>query len=320
MTGPSTTPRGEHTPRPGATWQTHLARVERLVADDASGPRPNRATRRAAARSTEEPMTDQTRLRLAHQARRAKEHQLDDIRRALCDIGFMQDDDPYSHADLADVIRQNGAALREVGEADGADAHDLTAPAPAATEATEPDLPPGFGPVVPCIAPPNEPATSPLRNQLAAAIGRTNLPMWHKAARYKAADAVLAELYGPTADLQHRFTVAPHDPEAEQERDGAYRERAHLVALVAGGLAEQVVVAPAPDVDEPGWQILYATLHGRQCSWHFSPRDADLIEHFDHVPADDPCAQWDGHTTDAKYEHIDYLARSLGTPGTVRGR
>lgn len=52
----------------------------------------------------------QNRLRLAHQARRAKEHQLDDIRRALCDIGFMDDDDPYSHADLADVIRQNGSA------------------------------------------------------------------------------------------------------------------------------------------------------------------------------------------------------------------
>jgi len=52
----------------------------------------------------------QNRLRLAHQARRAKEHQLDDIRRALCDIGFMDDDAPYSHADLANVIRWNGEA------------------------------------------------------------------------------------------------------------------------------------------------------------------------------------------------------------------
>lgn len=49
----------------------------------------------------------QSRLRLAHQARRAKEHQLDDIRRALCDAGLMEDDDPYGHADLADVIRQS---------------------------------------------------------------------------------------------------------------------------------------------------------------------------------------------------------------------
>lgn len=58
----------------------------------------------------------QNRLRLAHKARRAKEHQLDDIRRALCDIGFMQDDDPYSHADLADVIRQNGQPATEATE------------------------------------------------------------------------------------------------------------------------------------------------------------------------------------------------------------
>ena len=105
---------------------------------------------------------------------------------------------------------------------------------------------------------------------------------------------------------------------AREERDGAYRERARLVALVAGGLAEQAVVAPAPDVDEPGWQILYATLHGRQCSWHYAPRDADLIEHLEHVPVDDPRAQWDGHTTEAKYDHIDWLARALADPSSDR--
>jgi hypothetical protein len=55
----------------------------------------------------------QNRLRLAHEARRAKEHQLDGIRRALCDAGFMEDDDPYSHADLADVIRQVGETERK---------------------------------------------------------------------------------------------------------------------------------------------------------------------------------------------------------------
>jgi hypothetical protein len=104
----------------------------------------------------------------------------------------------------------------------------------------------------------------------------------------------------------------------EAERDGAYRERARLVALVAGAVAEQAVVAPATDIDDPGWQILYATIHGRQCSWHFAPRDADLIDYFDHVPADDPRAQWDGHTTEQKYNHIDWIARALGTPGEFR--
>ncbi|MFF8910599.1 hypothetical protein [Streptomyces olivaceoviridis] len=56
----------------------------------------------------------QKRLQLAHQARRAKEHQLDGIRRALCDIGVIEDDDPYGHADLEDVIRQALAGWSDV--------------------------------------------------------------------------------------------------------------------------------------------------------------------------------------------------------------
>jgi hypothetical protein len=48
VSGPSSTPRGEHAPRPGATWETALVRVEQLVDDDAPDPAPpNRATRRA---------------------------------------------------------------------------------------------------------------------------------------------------------------------------------------------------------------------------------------------------------------------------------
>lgn len=55
----------------------------------------------------------QTRLRLAHQARRAKERQLDDIRHALMDVGVIEEGDPYSHADLADVIRQLDSELNQ---------------------------------------------------------------------------------------------------------------------------------------------------------------------------------------------------------------
>jgi hypothetical protein len=58
MTGLSSSPRGEHTPAPGATWEQHLVRHERVI-DETSGPdmnqplppRPNRATRRAQARA-----------------------------------------------------------------------------------------------------------------------------------------------------------------------------------------------------------------------------------------------------------------------------
>ncbi|CAM5682654.1 hypothetical protein SRIMM317S_03372 [Streptomyces rimosus subsp. rimosus] len=90
--------------------------------------------------------------------------------------------------------------------------------------------------------------------------------------------------------------------QAEAERDGAYRERAQLLAWLA--TAHPTVLAPAPDVDEDGWQILYLNAPCGQLSWHISPRDASLFTHVEHVPADDPRAQWDGHTTDEKYQRI----------------
>lgn len=67
----------------------------------------------SAIRETERAEQAENRLRLAHQARRGKEQQLDGIRRALCDVGAMRDDDPYSHADLEDVIRQALAPTTE---------------------------------------------------------------------------------------------------------------------------------------------------------------------------------------------------------------
>ncbi len=87
------------------------------------------------------------------------------------------------------------------------------------------------------------------------------------------------------------------------QRDGAYRERAHLVALLAA-MTESAVIAPAPDVEEPGWQIAYLRIGGRQASWHISPRDAGLFAHAERVEPDDPRAQWDGHTTEEKYAGI----------------
>jgi hypothetical protein len=51
VSGPSSTPRPEHAPRPGTTWDTVLIRTEQVDDDDTPDPRPNRATRRAAARA-----------------------------------------------------------------------------------------------------------------------------------------------------------------------------------------------------------------------------------------------------------------------------
>ncbi|MDH6116874.1 hypothetical protein ABH930_000293 [Kitasatospora sp. GAS204A] len=110
-------------------------------------------------------------------------------------------------------------------------------------------------------------------------------------------DHYLTQLQDQRDRLQEQLAAA------EAERDGAYRERAHLVAWLAA--LHPAVIAPAPDIDEPGWQIIYLQISPhRQASWHISPRDADLFKRVEHVPADDPRAQWDGHTTRQKYNRI----------------
>jgi hypothetical protein len=91
--------------------------------------------------------------------------------------------------------------------------------------------------------------------------------------------------------------------------DGAYRERAHLVALLAAHYPS--VIAPALDLDEAGWWIVYLRLDGRQASWHISPRDAGLFAYVERVAPDDRRAQWDGHTTEQKYQHIGALSARL---------
>ncbi|MFF6829610.1 hypothetical protein [Streptomyces longwoodensis] len=128
-------------------------------------------------------------------------------------------------------------------------------------------------------------------------------------------EVVAAEVAAPligmnwsTFDLSEPDTDDEPDWEAaaktrEAERDGAYRERAHLVALLAT-LTDGAVITYATDVDEPGWQIVYLRLGGRQASWHISPRDADLFAHVERVEHDDPRACWDGHTTEEKYAYI----------------
>lgn len=111
---------------------------------------------------------------------------------------------------------------------------------------------------------------------------------------------------------QHWKDEATRRVDTERERDGAYRERAQLLAWLA--TVVPAVITPAPDVDEPGWQILFLAPGGSQLSWHIAPADAELFEHVEHVGPDDPRAQWDGHTTPEKYERI----RSLSF-ATLRG-
>lgn len=81
--------------------------------------------------------------------------------------------------------------------------------------------------------------------------------------------------------------------------DGIYRERAHLLAL----LATHYEAYMQTDQDSPAWPVLYLLLPTGQATWHISAADLDL---FAHVPVI-PHLTWDGHTTDEKYERVDKL-------------
>lgn len=185
------------------------------------------------------------RNRLAHKARRAKEHQLDGIRRALCDIGVMQDDDPYSHADLEDVIRQAGR-LDELAAAVAADLDSY-----GEEERADP-----------------APATAGLRQQIAAALYERERPprdpSWADA--YAAdrevfeamAGAVLAVLPKPAdraailadaADCAYRIARRLDDQHHDQRAQGAWDVENVLRAEVRR-LAAEASAASDPIAEE----------------------------------------------------------------------
>jgi hypothetical protein len=119
--------------------------------------------------------------------------------------------------------------------------------------------------------------------------------------------------------LTRRTTTLQQRAErAEAERDGAYRERAQLLAWLAA--LYPAVRARALDVTEPGWQMLYLDPpNGGQMSWHIAPRDIELFDHVEYVRADDQRALWDGHTTEDKYQRIASLTGLLADLAEATG-
>lgn len=88
----------------------------------------------------------------------------------------------------------------------------------------------------------------------------------------------------------------------DAEKDAAYLERNRLVALLASlypsGIAR---------TDIPGWlpewhNCVYIDLPTGQASWHYHDSHAHL---FAHLPP--YRKQWDGHTTEQKYERVAAL-------------
>ncbi|MFE2045708.1 hypothetical protein ACFXAZ_33295 [Streptomyces sp. NPDC059477] len=102
-----------------------------------------------------------------------------------------------------------------------------------------------------------------------------------------------------------------------RERDGAYRERAQLLAWLTALHPSTAVITPARDLSEAGWALLYVVAGGWQMSWHIAPTDVRFFEHVTAVGPEDSRAQWDGHGSDEKYERLRHHVRLLVLEGLV---
>lgn len=130
-----------------------------------------------------------------------------------------------------------------------------------------------------------------------------------------------ADSYASLADsvTKEHNTLALDAEQLRKDLDGAYRERAQLLAWIAALHPSSAVITQSPDVDEDGWQLLYLMAGGWQMSWHIHPRDADLFRHVTVVDVTDPRAQWDGHGTEQKYERMRNHVRLLALEGIADG-
>lgn len=85
-----------------------------------------------------------------------------------------------------------------------------------------------------------------------------------------------------------------------------YRERAHLVALLTSLYPS---CGSYNDPENPDWLVVYVETPSGQMSWHIHPDDEDLFPNLQR------CAtyEWDGHTTETKYERMKELQNSAVT-------
>jgi hypothetical protein len=100
----------------------------------------------------------------------------------------------------------------------------------------------------------------------------------------------------PAEGCQHCKEIEMADQAA---LNAAYRERAHLVALLAAQYPSHV---GHNDPTAPEWAVVTVEAPGGQLCWHISPDDMDLFEHVQQTNR--ICRGWDGHTTEEKYQRI----------------
>lgn len=99
--------------------------------------------------------------------------------------------------------------------------------------------------------------------------------------------------------------------EALARENHVYRERAHLIALLAA-LYPRGTSIGCTDPNEPEWPVVTVCIPEGQLTWHVDPRDVDLFQHVPHADA-----KWDGHDTEEKYRRITAMTARVAANGGV---
>jgi hypothetical protein len=97
----------------------------------------------------------------------------------------------------------------------------------------------------------------------------------------------------------------PADQATALDIDNLYRDRAHILSLLA--LHYPACIAHS-DQANPDWPVLMLETPTGQMTWHLAARDLDLFPHVRREPDAEAAAQaYDGHTTADKHRRITDL-------------
>lgn len=99
-----------------------------------------------------------------------------------------------------------------------------------------------------------------------------------------------------------------------ERKDEAFSERNRVVAAFAAACIALGYAAVVTETHIPGWSLdwngcVYIQGPTGQVSWHFHDSQRDFFKDLPHVAAH----EWDGHTTEMKYERLSHA-----TPGMFR--
>lgn len=124
-------------------------------------------------------------------------------------------------------------------------------------------------------------------------------------ARWHYMDPETVSAYGPWYRAEDYDALAAEVRAQREAKDGAYLERNKLVALLAS-LYPSGIKRTAIEGWSADWHgCVYIDFPWGQASWHYHDSHAGL---FEHLP---PYAgEWDGHTTEAKYDAIVQASRA----------